>query len=264
MLKKYTIFATTLLLISTNALNAKETSVKMKMTTDIPESIITPDEVNSRLGTLHFKNGMPDKKTIEKVYENIDFSRAVETYLNTIPAVSMYTLRKGQRDADSPDNTAMTMETLMDSKGMYLTPNTVTPQTWLTISLKNGPMVLETPPNIIGLVDDMWFRYIADLGMLGKDKNKGGKYLFLPPNYKGEIPKGYFVFKSPTYSIWAPWRNIAENGDIKPALENIKKYMRLYPLSEADKPHKELVNINGSFKDINTISPNNFLFWEYW
>ena len=238
-------------------------SPTMKMTTDIPKEITTPDKVDTRIGTLRFKNGMPDKETIQKVYDNIDFSRAVETYLDTIPAVSMYALRKGQRDAGSPDNTAMTMETLMDSKGMYLTPNTVTPQTWLTIDLKNGPMVLETPPNIIGLVDDMWFHYIADLGMLGKDKNKGGKYLFLPPDYQGEIPEGYFVYKSPTYSIWTPWRNIAKNGDIKPALENIKKHMRLYPLSEAGKDHKPLVNINGSFKEINTIVPNTFVFWEY-
>ena len=243
--------------------SAQAKTVTMKMTTDIPKEITTPNQVDTRIGTLNFKYGMPDKKTIQTVYDNIDFARAVEVYLNTLPGVSMWTVRNGQREAGQADNTLMTMDKLMDSTGMYLTPNTVTPQTWLSIDLSKGPMVLETPPNIIGLVDDMWFRYITDLGMVGPDKNKGGKFLFLPPGYKGEIPKGYFVFKSKTYGVWAPWRNISVNGEIKPALDNIEKYVRLYPLSEAGKKHAPLKNMKGSFRKISTISPNTDLYWEY-
>ncbi len=245
------------------SLTVQAQSVSMKMTTDIPQEIITPDKVETRIGTLNFKNGMPDKETIQTVYDHIDFARAVEVYLNTLPGVSMWSIRKGARDAGQKDNTMMTMERLMDSTGMYLTPNTVTPQTWLTLNLKDGPMVLETPPNIIGLADDMWFRYISDIGMLGPDKNKGGKFLFLPPGYKGEVPKGYFVIKSPTYGVWTPWRNIAVNGEIQPALDNIRKHVRIYPLSEAGEKHEEVQNLNGSFKQANTIPPSNDLFWEY-
>ena len=39
------------------------------------------------------------------------------------------------------------------------------------------------------------------MGIPGPDKGKGGKYLFLPPGYKGDVPEGYFVVKSPTYSV---------------------------------------------------------------
>ena len=243
--------------------SAQAKLVEMKMTTEIPDEITTPDKVDTRIGTLNFENGMPSPATIKTVYDYIDFSRAVEVYLNTLPGVSMYTVRKGQRDSGCLDNTLMTMESLMDSTGMYLTPNTVTPQTWLTLDLSKGPMVLETPPNIIGLVDDMWFRYITDIGMLGPDKNKGGKFLFLPPGYKGSIPDGYFVFKSPTYGLWMPWRNIAVEGEIQPALDSLRKHTRIYPLSEADQPHGEVKNINGSFKEITTIPPNTDLYWEY-
>ena len=249
----------------TQSLNAKETNIapKMKMTTVIPSEITTPDVIESRLGTLHFKNGMPDQDTIKKMYDNIDSSRAVEVYLNMLPAISMWSIRKGQRDSGEKDNTITIMETLMDSTGMYLTPNTETPQTWVSLDLSKGPMVLETPPNVIGVVDDMLFHYVTDFGMLGPDKNKGGKFLFLPPGYKGEIPKGYFVFKSPTFGLWTPWRNIAVNGDIQPALENIKKYARIYPLSEANKEHKEIPSMNGSFNEVNTIPPNTYVYWEY-
>lgn len=34
---------------------------KMKMTTDIPKSILTPDKVETRIGTLEFFDGYPSK-----------------------------------------------------------------------------------------------------------------------------------------------------------------------------------------------------------
>ena len=52
---------------------------KMKMTTDIPESITTPDRVETRIGTLEFFDGIPSKETSALVYDYLDFSRAMET-----------------------------------------------------------------------------------------------------------------------------------------------------------------------------------------
>ena len=252
------------LMVSSLTATAWAESPKMKMTTPIPPEITTPDQVKTRLGTLNFKNGMPDQATMDKLWDNLDFSRAVSVYLNALPAINMYSVRKGPRDAGVPDNTIMTMETMMDSTGMYLTPNTVTPQSWVTLDLSKGPIVLEVPPGILGPVDDAFFRYVTDIGFIGPDKGKGGKYLFLPPGYKGEVPKsGYFVIQSPTYGLWAPWRNFAVDGDVKPALDNLKKYARIYPLSQADNPPTSVQNKNGSYVQLNTIPPNNDLFWQY-
>jgi hypothetical protein len=39
----------------------------MKMTTDIPAAITTPDKAETRLGTLKFFDGLPDDATVEKV-----------------------------------------------------------------------------------------------------------------------------------------------------------------------------------------------------
>lgn len=125
-----------------------------RMATPIPQEITTPDSVDTRLGTLRFTNGMPDQATIAAVYDNIDFARAVDVFLNCIPGVSLWTARKGPRDVGVPDNTLMTMETNMDSTGMYLTPNTVTPQSWFTLDLSDGPIVMEVPPKVLGSVDD--------------------------------------------------------------------------------------------------------------
>ena len=50
------------------------------MTTDIPPEITTPDSVETRIGTLKFFDGLPDKDTVEKCYDNLDFERAVEVF----------------------------------------------------------------------------------------------------------------------------------------------------------------------------------------
>jgi hypothetical protein len=62
---------------------------KMKMTTDIPEEITTPDSVETRIGTLKFFDGFPDDKTTQLAYDNLDFMRGVEAFLRGIPGASI-------------------------------------------------------------------------------------------------------------------------------------------------------------------------------
>jgi hypothetical protein len=61
---------------------------KMKMTTEIPADITTPDTVETRLGTLKFFDGLPDQATVQKMYDNLDFMRGVDVFLNTMAATS--------------------------------------------------------------------------------------------------------------------------------------------------------------------------------
>jgi hypothetical protein len=52
---------------------------------------------------------------------------------------------------------------------------------------------------VLGLIDDFWYRWVADIGITGADKGMGGKYLILPPGYSGEVPAGYFAVRPSTY-----------------------------------------------------------------
>jgi len=81
----------------------------------------------------------------------------------------------------------MIFENLMDSKALWLTPNNSSVYFFTWLDTTNGPIVMETPPNVLGVLDDHWFRWIGDYGNAGPDKGKGGKFLFLPPVYKGEV-----------------------------------------------------------------------------
>ncbi len=200
---------------TTIAAAEEESAPKMKMTTDIPPEITTPDSVKTRIGTLNFFDGFPDDKTTALVYDNLDFMRGVQ----------------GE---------------LMDSKALWLTPNNSTVYFFTWIDTTKGPIVLEAPPNVLGIFDDHWFRWIGDYGNAGPDKGQGGKFLILPPGYKGEVPEGYFVVRPLTYGVWAPGRGMLVNGDPKPAVESIKKLLKIYPLAQAaNPPVTKFTNMSG-------------------
>ena len=152
-------------------------------------------------------------------------------------------------------------ETLMDSRSLFLTANTESIYAMAWLDLKDGPVVVESPPNTLGLVDDFWFHYVTDLGNAGPDKGKGGKFLFLPPDYKGEVPEGYHVFKSQTFGNWFGTRGFLVNGDPKPGVDSIKQHLRIYPLAQAaNPPATNFVNVSG--KAFNTIHAMDFSFFE--
>ncbi|TPG75241.1 DUF1254 domain-containing protein [Pseudomonas arsenicoxydans] len=240
---------------------AASTAVAQSYKTDIPPSIVTPDTLETRLGTLHFTDGFPDEETVQKVYDNLDFQRGVQAFLTTIPAASQAAMRRAIRTLGPDNGTVFLAETLLDSRSLFLTGNSENVYASGWIDLKNGPVVIESPPNTLGVIDDFWYRYVTDLGNAGPDKGQGGKYLLLPPNYEGELPQGYHVFKSPTFNNWFVSRGFLVNGDTKPAVDGFKKQLRIYPLAQAaNPPATTFVNISG--KTINTIHSMDFSFFE--
>ena len=130
------------------------------------------------------------KPTVEKLYDNLDFQRAVQAYLLGLAPVNQVANRKGMLEVGPANTTVPIFETMMNARSIFLTPNNNTPYTWFWLDLRNGPLVLEVPPKVLGLIDDMWYHFVTDVGMVGPDKGEGGKYLLLPPGYKGEVPKG--------------------------------------------------------------------------
>ena len=243
------------------ATNAWAKPPKMKMTTEIPESIKIPDKVETRFGTLRFEDGFPTEETAQKVYDQLDFQRAVESVILTTPGGSLVGFRKGIREYGPDNETAIIWEERMDSKVQLLTPNTTVIYVFLWLDLKNGPMVMEVPPKVMGIIDDFWFRYVADFGMAGPDKGKGGKYVVLPPGYEGKVPKGYHVARSQTYGHWVAIRGFLEDGDPKPGVKNIKENFKLYPLGKTAADSKVKFH-DISMKYLNTIHANNEVYFE--
>ena len=248
---------------SCTAPEKKATKAETSEVEPIKKHIVTPSVVETeRLGTLNYFDGYPSEETVQKVYDNLDFTRSMEVFLNGIPAASMQALIQGFTEVGVTELGKIGIfESLMDSKSLFLTPNTESVYTISHFDLKNGPIVVISPPNTLGMINDMYFRYVTDLGNAGPDKGKGGKFLVLPPDYTGEVPDGYFVVQSPTYQNIIFWRGFLINGDPKPAVESIKANTNMYLLSEANNP-PEPEFIDWSGKRFNTIHANDFTFYE--
>jgi len=153
-------------------------------------------------------------------------------------------------------------EQLVGSRTVGLTFNDNTVYSWGWVNLKDGALVLEVPPKVLGAINDIWFRWVIDLGITGPDKGKGGKYLLLPPGYTGDVPEGYYVVHSKTYNLWIPWRSFLVDGDPKPGVDLVKKFTKIYLLADKDKPAPALKYVDVSGKPFNIINPADYTFWE--
>jgi hypothetical protein len=232
--------------------------------TPIPPSIITPDEVDTRIGKLKFFDGVPTQDTADKALENLLFLRGVETFLNGIPAASVEAIRRGLVDVGATEaHHLVVTDNLMDSKPLFLTANTDTVYAFNSFDLeKTGPLVIEVPAGSgPGTVNDAFFRFVVDMGAPGPDRGKGGKYLILPPGYEGEVPEGYHVAKSSSYINVFVLRGFLVEGKPDAAANKFSEEVKIYPLAEKANP-PEMVVISGSDVHYNTIHSNDYSFYE--
>jgi hypothetical protein len=233
---------------------------------DVPAKITTPESVETRIGTLKFKNGAPDAVTSALVYDNLDHMRGVQAFLRGMSATSVRALCNGMASAGVKVNRGFGItEDLMDARTLFLTPNTTTVYVVGCLDLTEGPIVMEVPTGVLGPVDDADFRWVTDIGLTGPDAGKGGKYLFVPPGYKEALPADqYFEAKPSTNTLLVFFRAFVKDGDIAGAVKHVKEGAKLYPLHATTKtgepPATEWVNTSGM--KLNTISANNFSFYE--
>lgn len=194
------------------------------------------DIVNSKIGALNFRLGVPTKETVAKLYAEMDFQRAVQCYLWAIPTVALEELKQAQHQNAGTGNGELVLYADYRSKQVILTANATTPYISAFIDLsENGPMVIDYPAGkTAGLIDDWWDRPVTDLGLAGPDKGRGGKYLIIGPGQKVPKADGYRVLHSRTFNLWTGFRVLEADPDKAKALQT---GMRIFPFSQRDSPH---------------------------
>lgn len=236
------------------------TAQQYKYQTPIPPGIATPDKLKTSIGTLNLHDGYPDAATVQKIYDNLDASRALQAFLLALPIVEQAGMREALRKFGPDNQTDVIFESLTDSRTLQLTENTDTIYNWIWLDTYKGPLVIEAPPKVLGIVDDFWYHWVADIGITGVDKGQGGKYLVLPPGYSGEIPAGYFVLKPNTYGTWLILRGYLVDGSTKPAVESIRKNLKIYQLADATNP-PPMNFVDGSGVAANFVFPTDYSYW---
>ena len=224
----------------------------------------TPDSVNTRIGAMKFERGYPTEETARKLFDELDYQRAVQAYLWAYPAVSFESIRLALKQDFGADHHDMVIaDNFLDAKSLWLTANDTTIYAVTNVDLgKAGPVVVEVPPGaIVGLIDDFWQRSATDVGLPGPHGDKGGKFLLVPPGYKGELPKeGYEVRRATMNNYNVMVRGIFTDldKDVPNAVETVKK-MRVYPLSERNPKPNKFTSMSG--KAMNTLPPTGLEYW---
>jgi hypothetical protein len=201
------------------------------------------------LAKLPFPGAYPTKETVATLKDELVFQRGVQSYLWALPAMNMYAMREGQKKVfGDASNILIIAKNLIDHNFRFTTgnPDVIYAFAWLDLK-KEGPMVLDMPPKLQGLLDDLWHRPITDIGAAGPDKNKGGKYLVIPVDYKGSIPSGYHVVKSRTHGVFIFLRAFLVDGKPDQGVALLEQ-SKIYPLSKIDNPPKmKFPNLSGVF-----------------
>lgn len=169
--------------------------------------------------------------------------RAVEAAIWGVPAVNFERLYDGLMATGGDWNQIVYWSRLPDWRNQTLTPNPDVVYLMPFYDTRNGPVVLQIPPaeggaSITGSIDDGWQTAVEDVGPAGLDRGAGGKYLILPPGYKGTPPPGYLALQSSTYAGYVLLRsNVASSSDADVAKAvAYGRRVSLYPLSQAANP----------------------------
>ncbi len=238
--------------------------------TKIPESILTPDTVETKVGTLKFFDGIPDAEAAMALFANLDLNRGLQAILNGMPASNFEAGRRGHMALGQKEaNQAIIFDGLMDSSSLFLTGNAGT--VYLTSFLdleRDGPTVVEIPGGTgPGIMIDSFSRNVVDMGPPGPHHGKGGKFLILPPGYEkadldGLVPKGDFtIAESRSYAVWVLLRGFLKDGKPDYSSELFRKGVKIYPLSAAANP-PAMDFIKGTGTEFNTVHSASYKFFE--
>jgi hypothetical protein len=192
--------------------------------------------------------GYPTPAAAQRLKDELAFQSAVQTYLWALPALNMYAMKEGSEKVFGKGyNVLPIWKQRLNAKTLITTPNSDVIYAMGYLDLKeDGPIVIEAPPGLQGILDDFWQRPICsegkiegrvwcgDVGLPGPDHGKGGKYLVLPPDFTGAPPDGYYTLRSRTYGVFVFWRGFFKDPkDLTPPVK-VMEQTRIYPLGKSE------------------------------
>lgn len=188
-----------------------------------------------------YVGGYPTVDTTEAAFEEYDYQAATQFYIWGYAYLNSMGYDKGLAAMGGDEWSIYIFNKRYQPQHILLTPNSeVIYVCTRAIDLTHGPVVVEVPPRSRGHFFDIGMRAYLDTGDVGPDKGKGGKYVMVARDYKGDIPKGYYEVRS-KYSDFLIYlsRTFPESeGSVEAAAKHAEN-VRLYPLSAANKPPKQ-------------------------
>jgi hypothetical protein len=205
--------------------------------TDSPELATSADAAQTTAFEPEYIGGYPTKETADAMFEEYDYQAAVQFYIWAYAYLNGMGFDKGLAKLGGDSESVYIFDKRAQSQHQIMTANSEVIYVWTRfMDVSKGPIVLEVPPRCLGHFYDVGMRSYSDLGAIGPDRGKGGKYLLVSKDYNGELPEGYFVVR-PEYSnliLLGARAFPTKEGSEEKAVELAKGFKRYY-YSELDK-----------------------------
>lgn len=192
------------------------------------------------LADLPFHENRPTRETAQALRDELLFQRATQAYLWALPLINTLGMKNGSEMVFGAGyNVLPIWKKRIDAKTLITTPNSDVIYAMGYVDLgKDGPLVFEAPPNLQGILSDFWQnpipvdggRFFGDIGLSGPDGGKGGKFLLLPPGYKGEVPAEHYVYRSGTNNVFIFLRLFYEDPKNLTSAVTLLEQSKVYPL----------------------------------
>jgi hypothetical protein len=192
-----------------------------------------------------FPGGYPSPETAAALRDELLYTRAVQAYLWAMPLINWYAMKEASEARWGAGYHVLPIwKARLDAKTLVTTPNSDVIYAMGYVDLKDGPLVIEAPAGLQGILDDAFQRplcsetkiagkiWCGDVGLPGPDKGKGGKYLLLPPDWKGRVPWGYYAYRSRTYGVFVFWRGFFQDPNKLDGPVDVMEQTRIYPLNK--------------------------------
>jgi hypothetical protein len=232
--------------------------------TGVPAAGAAPSGGTSRFDALAnaaFAENRPTAETARMLRDELLFQRATQTYLWALPLINTLGMKVGsEKTFGAGYNVLPVWKKRLDAKTLVTTPNSdvIYAMGYLDLG-KDGPMVFEAPAGLQGILLDFWQRpipmdggkFFGDVGLPGPDGGKGGKFLIVPPGYKGAVPSGHYVYRSGTNNVFVFLRSFYQDpGDLSGAVATMEG-TKIHPLGATSPKPMEFPD--GSGRPVNML-----------
>ena len=168
------------------------------------------ENIQTPFGNIELANTYFDDDASRRLFDEMDYQRATQAYIWSMPLVSIATWRDNEAASYgvTKETDFVVLKSLKEKRGI-VTGNLTTPYIFNFISLSPGPLQIEYPAGkTAGGVLDFWQRPVCDLGLTGPDGGKGGTYIVVGP--EADLAKyqkpGAHVYQSVTNNIFVGLR----------------------------------------------------------
>lgn len=224
---------------------------------------VSAQTIDTRIGKLIFESGYPTDETVQKLYDELDFQRAVQAYLWALPMASYGAMADAHKALGTNSHTVIVADKSAEQQQLILTANQDTIYLSGALDLREGPIVMELPAGLLGTLNNVWQQPLSDLGgPFSPEQNRGGRFLILPPGYDGPLPQlHHHIVRSDTNIVIFYLRAIPRTRADFPKLVKLAQQYRQYKMTEATNP-PETRFIFMSGKEANFLTNEGLAYFE--